>query len=150
MIKIAICDDDKNIREEVATLLNNSGVDDISVEQFASSKSLLSSTVEEYNIIILDIEIDEMLGTEVAMQLRQRKSKSLIFFVTSHSSYISESFKSIPFQYIIKPINHELFVNEFKRAVKKIVNNKRVMTVLENAGALAVFHLPQSPNHLSL
>ena len=107
MIKIAICDD------EPLLLSANKGI----VEQYVqehkiiaqieecTNGSFLLADVEEgryYDLILLDIEMPERSGMEIAPKIRKVLPNCLIIFVTSYLKYAVDSFALSIFRYIPK------------------------------------------------
>ena len=58
-----------------------------------------------YDIIFLDIEMEREDGITAAQKIRKVDKNTLIIYVTSHESYMQESFIVRPFRFLLKPIN---------------------------------------------
>lgn len=85
MINIAICDDEESYRQEIEALVNQSEkAKHIFVEKFANGKALLSSN-RKYDVVILDIELPDGLGVNVANLLRKRNVDLIVIFVTNYT-----------------------------------------------------------------
>lgn len=54
------------------------------------------------DIYILDIEMEEINGLQVAAEIRKRSSEAYILFVTSHTQYAIDAFDVHAFKYILK------------------------------------------------
>lgn len=130
-MKIAIVDDEKKFADEIETYILANDVNFI-VEKFDSGETFLKSDIENFKIIILDIELGALSGIEVGKIIRDRGYKSLIIYVTSHTSYISEALHNQPFQYFIKPIQKTLFMKEFSLAVKKVKTMYKTLKITWN------------------
>lgn len=122
-MKIAIVDDELCFRTHIETLIKKESPSS-KVFLFDSGKSLFSTDIYEYSMIFLDIEMKDIDGISIALQIKKQKAKAIIFFVTSHSNYITSALKSMPFQYLMKPINEKVFGEEFKRALKLLIKMK--------------------------
>ena len=80
------------------------------VDVFFKPKTLLktmSNSRTGYQIIFLDIEMQEMNGIEVARRLRELEKDFLLVFITGYDNYMLESFEVLPFRYVLKPIDSE-------------------------------------------
>ena len=94
-LKIAVCDDNKVDQDYVIKLLhgyaNENGIIP-ELQAFASAEQFLFQYAEEkdYQIIVLDIEMEKMNGVELAKKLREDNKEIQILFVTGFSDYISE------------------------------------------------------------
>ena len=110
MFNIAICDDEKYFRNEIRTILEEylsaEGIV-CSIDDFASGKELtdLGIEVQKYNIVFLDINMDEMDGIDVARRIREISKDIFIVFVTAYIDYTIEGYKVDAFRYILKNNN---------------------------------------------
>ena len=109
MVKIAICDDDLNVIEEISRFLleyekNNS----VSFEilGFYDGDELLASN-QKFDLIFLDIEMEHIDGFEAANEIREFDMNVFIVYITSHSGHFERALKVHAFEYIIKPIKQE-------------------------------------------
>lgn len=109
MIKIAICDDDLNVIEEISQFLhdyekNNSVA--FEILGFYDGDELLASN-QKFDLIFLDIEMERIGGFEAADGIREFDMNLPIVYITSHSGHFERAFKVHAFEYIIKPIKQE-------------------------------------------
>lgn len=129
MIRIAICDDEKNVRSYISSLIGKQKKE-CNIKEYASGEELIRSG-NEYDILILDIQMKTNNdGMETAKFIRKELSKSkkepIIIFVTGYSEYVTEAFDVDAFQYLLKPINEEKFDEVFGRAVDNVKKNKEI------------------------
>ena len=121
-MNIAICDDNQAYVSQIRELLMEYTEQiQIEVESFFSGEELLSVLKKRkgYDIIFLDIEMNQLSGLDVAEEIRKEKSDTIIIFVTSHVNYVSDTFRLGAFQFLTKPINKEDFKIDFNRAIKE-------------------------------
>lgn len=111
MIKLAICDDDPKIVEQLETYIEKMNNRRIEYDVFGSAEDLRRylGLNHNYNLYILDIEMDGMTGLELAKVLRNEHLQSLIVFLTSYSQYVYDVFEVVTFDFIVKPITFEKF-----------------------------------------
>ena len=111
-MRIAICDDEKKIRELIKEGIPKyyfSNNIDFSIQTFESGRELLNSDLALIDVLFLDVDMPEMNGMEVARSIRERDKDMLIIFLTAYSEFVFESFKVDAFRYLVKPVqNHEL------------------------------------------
>ena len=90
---IGICDDEKIMRESVEAICKqvaNSYKDEsIIIETFTDGKEVLEG---EYDILILDIEMENLDGISVKNNFQNRKKDTIIIFVTSHDEMMNQAF----------------------------------------------------------
>lgn len=107
---IAVCDDEKSENEHLVSLINDYAVKydyDIHCEAFTSGQSLLRSE-RIFDMYILDYQMDEMNGMELANKLRkEKKVESYIVFLTAYMHVVQEAFKVNAHRYLRKPVKIE-------------------------------------------
>ena len=124
-IKIAICDDEKNIRAYLSSLVRKQGAECEIAEYASADEYLLDQT--EYDLLFLDIELDGaasgMDGMELARRIRgmELERQPVIIFVTGYEKYVYDAFDVGAFQYLLKPIDEQRFAEVFDRAAAQII-----------------------------
>lgn len=61
-----------------------------------------SRELDNFDVIFLDIEMGQADGITVARKIRETDKNVLIIYVTSHESYMQESFSVRPFRFFGK------------------------------------------------
>ncbi len=126
MIRIAICDDEKNIRAYLRTLVRKQDSES-EITEYASADEYLSGGME-HDLLFLDIEMkgatSGMDGMSMAKQLRgmELDRQPVIIFVTGYEKYVYDAFDVDAFQYLLKPINEQKFAEVFTRAAGQILS----------------------------
>ena len=111
MIRIAICDDEKKILDEVEGYIKNyaekENIADIAIFRFDSARSLLSALEDgkTFDIFVLDVYIGDEMGTALAGDIRKFGIESPIIFATTSLEHAPESYETGTLRYLIKPIN---------------------------------------------
>lgn len=127
MINIAICDDDSNIVEELNKIVLDYGVNNnykFYVKTYNCGIDLEKHLINsDFDIIFLDIELNDRLGTDIGYNLRENTNnyKSKIIYVSSHTQYAISAYKTMPTDFICKPLK--------KDEVEKSISN--VLKILE-------------------
>ena len=116
-MQIAICDDEKNIRELIGDKVKTR-FPEAEIDFYASGEELLLSK-KPMNIIFLDIQMSGRNGMEIARELRKKDKRSIIIFVTGTEEYVFQAFDVGAFHYIVKPIDDEKFADVLCRAVEE-------------------------------
>lgn len=106
-IKTLVADDEKYSREELIYLLKEHPSIKISGEAATGREALSKIIADEPELLLLDIDMPEMTGTELAAILKKLKSPPLIIFTTAYSEYAVEAFKVQAIGYLLKPIDRE-------------------------------------------
>ena len=111
MIRIAICDDEKKILDEVEGYIKNyaekENIADIEIFRFDSARSLLSALEDgkTFDIFVIDIYIGDEMGTALAGDIRKFGIESPIIFATTSLEHAPQSYETGTLRYLIKPIN---------------------------------------------
>jgi len=79
---ISVVDDDESVRESLPDLLREFGY---SAKAFSSAEEFLASEyVDKTQCLIADIAMPGMSGPELQSELKRRKSRVPIIFITAH------------------------------------------------------------------
>lgn len=126
MYKIAVCDDEEAVSEQVKNLIAewNPAVD---VVCFSSGEALLEN-YQSYEAVFLDIDMAGMNGIETGKAIRRLDKDTKIVYLTAYRDYVSGAFGVHAFQYLLKPVNKKAIWNVLeeifrymKSAEKKII-----------------------------
>lgn len=126
-LKIAICEDDNTQLEYVKHLVEawmKAGKIPSTVDGYVSAEQLLFSFDADfpYSIYILDIEMGEMNGMELAHKIREQDTDAVIIFLTGLREYALEGYEVGAFRYLIKPIKEQ----ELHRILGEIIQTKEI------------------------
>lgn len=129
MLKIAICDDDIKLAGWLESQVNyecfsNGARADIDiyydglplVESFRGGK--------DYDIIFLDIEMENMDGIATARNIRKISRDVILIYISGYDNYLKELFEVEPFRFLSKPVNTEKFKLYFSQALGKLEENE--------------------------
>lgn len=135
-LKIAICDDNKNDIEAIEKYVSKYNIqsnNNVVFSAYYSTKDLLlKHKKEHYDVILLDIEMPEMNGIDLAKKLRQLDDNLLIVFTTSYPEYMKDSFEVQPFQFLSKPITYENIQNLLTNIINKISRNMNTIIIVDD------------------
>ena len=145
--KIAICDDSAGDREYITALTRQwaeRGGHLLELSQFVSAENFLFEYGDknDYDILLLDIEMGEMDGVSLAKCLRRENETLQIVFVTGYSDYISEGYEVAALHYLMKPVKEDKLLAVLDRAAERLHKAERVLT-LESGGEIARVPLRQ-------
>ena len=135
-LKIAICDDNKNDRENLKSVLQNyyfANDVELLVDLYTNGEELLKhyKKSEDYQIILLDIEMPETSGIEIAETIRSTIDKhSIIVFISNYPQYMQDSFRVHPFYYITKPFEPKEIFDLMDNIVKEIESSRIIYSLI--------------------
>ena len=121
-LNIAICDDEKAIREQINELIEKAKAG-ICIDLYETGDALLAAG-KQFDIVFLDIQMDGTDGIETAKRLRQRDEDTILIFITGIREYVFEAFDVAAFHYLLKPIEEDKFREVFHRAEREMEKRK--------------------------
>ena len=121
--KILIVEDENVIRNELKTLLENSGYEVLALENFHNAKEDILN--EKPDLILLDINIPNING-EILLKEIRKESNVPVIMVTSRTGEVDEVL-SISYgadDYITKPYNPTILLLRIQNIFKRMKNNR--------------------------
>lgn len=125
MLKIAVCDDEKAIANQIEHLIlqvctkeSIPGDTDVFFDGKSLEEEIYKGT--RYDLIYMDIEMEDRDGISTAQNIRRVDENVLLVFVSGHSKYALELFRLDVFEFILKPIDRQYFETCFLNASRKI------------------------------
>ena len=120
--KIAICDDEVEQRKyllEIVTAWARKNCHLVEVKQYRKAEDFLFDYEEEkdFDILLLDIEMSEVTGIELAKVVRKDNLAVQIIFVTGFYEYFSDGFDVSALHYLIKPVDERKLCPVLDKAV---------------------------------
>ena len=96
--KIAICDDEQNQIDYMASIVASWSAHaghNCEIRTFASAEAFLFEYEEDkaFDILLLDIEMENMNGIELAKRIRKDHNRAEIIFITSHFEFVWEGYE---------------------------------------------------------
>ena len=82
-----------------------------------------------FDVLILDIEMGEMNGVELAKKIRGRGDKVQLVFVTGFPDFMSEGFETSALHYLMKPISEEKLFSVLDRAAENLAKTEKRLCV---------------------
>ncbi|CAI8703292.1 MULTISPECIES: LytR/AlgR family response regulator transcription factor [Bacillus] len=133
-MNISIVDDNENILNQELNLLKSILIKEGVISEittFISGDSFLFTLEDKmFDLILLDIEMPDITGIEIAKIIRRKNKNSLIIFITSHLEFAIDSYELNIFRYIPKDRMEEKLPLAIKDAIKMInLENKKCYTI---------------------
>lgn len=141
--KIAICDDEQNQIEYLMPMVDkwaNKNRHIVEMKPYSSAKSFLFDYCNEkdFDILLLDIEMPEMNGVELAKAVRKENSTVQIIFITGYYEYFSDGFDVSALHYLIKPADERKLMPVLDRAVNNLNYRQRSVLLSSPDGDIKV------------
>jgi DNA-binding LytR/AlgR family response regulator len=123
--RIAICDDEQNQIEYITSIVASWSAHEghgCEIRTFASAEAFLFEYEEDkaYDTLLLDVEMKNMNGIELAKRIRKDNNRAEIIFITSHFEFVGEGYEVDALHYLIKPISVEKLTQVLTKAAEKL------------------------------
>lgn len=123
--KIAICDDDKNQINHISSLVSKWGTESghaCEIHTFTSAEAFLFAYEEEkdFDILLLDVEMGEISGIELARRIREDNNRAEIIFITSYFEFFGEGYEVDALHYLIKPVSEKNLLPVLQKAAGRL------------------------------
>ena len=111
-MRIAVCDDEKTMRETVVALLDEYCIErklDLDYVSFSDYETL-APQIDAFDCFILDYQMPGMDGLTFAQTVRDAcGADKTIIFITAYPEIVYDSFKVRTFRFLVKPIEKDAF-----------------------------------------
>lgn len=142
LVKIAICDDDREAVEYhgdiVRNCLHDCGIG-YEIAAYTQSSNLLYDITDDgffYDLILLDIEMPGVTGMELSEKLKPYLPNIKIIFITSHIEYAIDAFELSIFRYVPKSDLTDRLVSAVADAAKLIELEAGREYIIQAAGRM--------------
>lgn len=119
MIKIALLEDQAHEAKRLMDMLERYAAEHdgftYTIRHYDRSVELLEGYGCDWDLLLLDIQMPDMLGIDVARKIREMDSMVMIVFVTTLMQYAVEGYSVNAFDYIVKPVRYDAFAAKFDR-----------------------------------
>jgi two-component system LytT family response regulator len=144
-MRILVVDDEPLAQTALANIL----VARSDVEHFDSAgdaiEALQKLARENYDVLLLDINMPELSGTELVDQLRERNHPlPSVVFVTAHNQHAIAAFERHAVDYVLKPFSNERIGEALDRASRRAVG-ERAAKLIEALPLLQKLSRPRHP-----
>ena len=132
MIRIAICEDEKETQSLIENYLHNI-LKNINIEyeiqKYSLGEELLESNLKEIDILLLDIQMGQINGMDTARKIREVDNKMEIIFITSLIDYVQDGYEVRAYRYLLKPIELEELKKHVLTCIKEIKNKNNYILI---------------------
>lgn len=143
-LSIAVCDDDETDLQYITGLVNAWAAQariPVSVRTFPSAEAFLFHYAEDrdFDILLLDVEMGQLNGIDLARQIRTQDSCVQIVFITGYSDFIAEGYDVSALHYLMKPVKTEKFQEVLSRAAELSRQERPFLLVTSDRETIRVF-----------
>lgn len=122
--RTAVCEDSTADRQDICGMVRRwaavSG-NRVRIDAFPSAESFLFQYAgdNDYDILLLDVEMPDLSGIDLARRVRAARCRAEIIFITSHFEFIAEGYEVDALHYLMKPVSEQKLFEVLSRAAKK-------------------------------
>lgn len=123
MIRIAIVEDNRLFIETLNEYIGRFKREmncDIETVVFRDGEDITEDYSADYDIILMDIQMEFMDGIQAARLIREKDSRVIIMFITNMSNYAIKGYEVDALDYILKPIDYYMLSQKLSRAIERI------------------------------
>ena len=133
-LRFAVCDDDQDYARYIESLAAHwarAAGTALEVERFPSAQAFLFRYEErrDFDVLLLDIEMDGMDGVALAKAVRRDNDDIQIVFVTGYADYIAQGYEVSALHYLTKPVDPDKLSQVLTRAVGRLRRNAPALTL---------------------
>ena len=142
MLCIAICDDMPQELERAGSLLKKyvqeHRRDEIKIQSFSAPLELLTHVAEKggFDVLLLDIYMPGIMGTEAARELRDMGDRCQIIFLTTSRDYAVDAFSLDAAHYLVKPYSEKDFFTALDKVMDKLAMKNGVYVTLKSTDGI--------------
>lgn len=136
-MKVVLCEDETAQQQWMESALsewqNKTGIK-LELKIYSSGEELFFKKEEwaDADTIILDIELKEMNGMEIARAIRKIDDNISLFFTTGYEKYVFEGYEVGAISYIMKPIDKAKLFDALEKAKTKCEETDRCIMLEQN------------------
>ena len=122
MYHIAVVEDEKICSVQVQQFLDQYQEENnvrFKVTVFEAATQILESYEPLYDMILMDIDMPGINGTDAADQIRQTDQDVVIVFITNIASFAIRGYEVGAMDFVVKPITYYNFSTRLARALKR-------------------------------
>lgn len=132
-MNILAVDDEENVRNLYSTVLGEEGYRVVTASNGAEAIEKFEG--EKFDLVILDLKLPDMYGTEVLKRIREKAEELAVIIVTGYPSLESsiDAIKAGIYDYIVKPLSLRDLRMVLQRVFEKIIlirENKKLLEEL--------------------
>ena len=142
MLKIAVCDDSRELLEKVEKdLLEYESVRStpVTIHTYTNAMELLDGLKKtDYDILILDIIMPGFTGMQAAHEIRKFNEEIKIIFLTSSKEFAIESYSVGAYYYLLKPVLKEKLFPVLDKVVSEITSKQESCVIYTHMGIVNI------------
>lgn len=137
-MKVLIADDHQLIIDDLIDEVAGIAPDAFCIGTSNSTEVMDLFRQHGFDVIIMDIDMPEINGIELAKQILAIEPRTNIIYITGHSSFALDSYQTYASAFLLKPISTEKLRDAFEHLRHPISNITDEMIAAEYSGNSAI------------
>lgn len=137
MVNVAIVEDERGAMEVIESYLlrySKEKQEEFHSVWFDNPINFLTNYNMNYELVLLDIELPDMNGMDVARKMREMDSTVTLIFVTNMAQYAISGYEVDADDFVVKPVSYHDFALKLERVLKKIKKKDDAKIILNYDG----------------
>lgn len=159
MIRIAICDDEPQELEQASSFLKKYTYEHLQYKMktafFSAPLEMLAYISENggFDVLLLDVYLPGILGTDAAQELRNMGDNCQIIFLTTSRDHAIDAFSLNAAHYLVKPYSEREFFTALDKVFDNLAQKERASIVVKSTNGISRINLDklvyaEANNHL--
>lgn len=139
MIRIAVVEDDKGYAEKLQKYLGKYEKESgkkLKIEYFQDGEDIALDYKCNFDIILMDIEMQFMNGMTAAEKIRELDDEVVIIFITNMPQYAMKGYTVNALDYVLKPLSYFAFSQKIDRALTRLERRKKKFLPISIKGGM--------------
>ena len=132
LIRVAICDDEPvfvaRVEELARRFFGGQGLE-AEIDCFTSPLAFVSGGLANYQLVLLDVSMEELDGIQAAKALREQNQDAILIFLSAYVSYAIMGYSVRAFSYLLKEELSGTFDTTMREALRELRHRKSSVTL---------------------
>lgn len=142
-LNFAICDDNITEIEYISKIVGKwarANNNTAAISTFESAESFLFHYADDksHDILLLDIQMKNMNGVELAKQIRLDNDSVQIIFITGFPDFMAEGYEVSALHYLMKPVSEQKLFEVLDKACRKLGKSERTILLKAEGESVCV------------
>lgn len=127
-IHVALVEDDAGYRAELTGFLEQYARESgnkFHITAFSDGAEIVDRYSADYQLILMDIEMNTMDGMTAAERIRELDTEVVIIFITNMPQYVMKGYTVDALDYVLKPVSYFAFSQRISRALERMGRRQR-------------------------
>ena len=128
MVRVAVVEDDRKYAEKLQKYLEKYQTESgrrLKISYFEDGEDIAVEYKGNFDIILMDIEMQFMNGMTAAERIREMDGEVVIIFITNTPQYAMKGYTVDALDYVLKPLSYFAFSQKIDRALTRLERRKK-------------------------